>query len=259
MSSPTPLTPEQRKKRFTNIVSGVLLCIIGFFAAPVIVTTIKGILGLLVCVVVLGIAWALVQPFIMFLANLKMKAIKAEAWRNPTETLRSEQQKRHSALDAARETLEQMKGRIKAFRGTLADLKPRISREKYNEMFNVAAQLDALYTNRLGKYENARVKLLEFGNLIEQAEAEWQVSCAARDATAAFNTGDDALSQLKVGASLTAIRTNLGAAMAALDTELADSNAEARIMTGQAAENEVQPSTHVGEHFDSTAGRKIEA
>lgn len=253
----TPLTPEQRKKRFQIIVSGVLIAVIGFFVAPIIITTIKGILGLIACLLVLGLAWALVQPVIMFLSNLKMKAIRAEAWRNPTETLRTEQQKRDVALKGAKKTLEDMKGRVKAFRGTIEDLRPRISKEKLTEMLTVATELDSLYKNRLTKYENAKVKLLEFGNLIEQAEAEWQVSVAARDATAAFNTGDDALSQLKVGASLTAIRSNLGAAMAALDTELADSNAEARIMQGGSAE-QITPSQHVGEHFDSLAERKID-
>jgi hypothetical protein len=230
-----PLTAEQRQQRFKAVVSMIGLVLLGLIVAPIILTAIKGLLGLIVCVAILGVCWAAYQPVVMMLANWKLKMIKAEAWRNPTETLRHDYGKRENALNRTKERLAEMNGRIRAFKSTINGLRPKLGQAKLNEMLATAQQLDALYRNRVKKYEDARVKLGEFATLIEQAAAEWEASVAARDVTAAFSTGEDPLSQLKVSESLNAIQANLGAAMAALDTDLADQQAEARIMAGQEA------------------------
>jgi len=80
---------EQKRKRIELAVKITAFSIIGFLVAPVILLVIKGLVGLIVAGII-GFAAIQFAPYLgMVIANWRLKALKAEARKNPVETLQN--------------------------------------------------------------------------------------------------------------------------------------------------------------------------
>src|ERR1035441_6435880 len=98
MSTQT-LTPEQRKQRLETILKVVGVAVVGFIVAPFILQAIGGLIGLGVAAAIGFVGINFFSYFSMKVANWRLKAIKAEAMKNPCETLQNEYIKKSHALD----------------------------------------------------------------------------------------------------------------------------------------------------------------
>ena len=99
------LTLQTRRNRIETGVKVVGLAVAGFVVAPFISVAIQGIIGLAVAATVsLGIVYA-TPAVASSLANWRLKLIKAEAMRNPVETLQNQYVKKQQALEEFREQI----------------------------------------------------------------------------------------------------------------------------------------------------------
>src|SRR4051812_46457614 len=100
------LTPEQRAKRLGSWVKVGSFVVLGLVVAPIVGLAIYGLMGIVVAALI-GFTAIAVAPVVgMKLENAKLKALKAEARRNPVETLQSEFMRRQDLLEEKRTSIE---------------------------------------------------------------------------------------------------------------------------------------------------------
>src|SRR5687767_8252966 len=107
---------EKKRKRIEMIAASVGVCVVAFFVAPVIFVTIKGLIGIIVALgIVLPTLYVGVPWFAMKMGNWRMKALKAEASKNPLETMENQLKERHDGLAAFRDQLKLMHAEIQNY------------------------------------------------------------------------------------------------------------------------------------------------
>ena len=101
----TQLTPEQRKKRVETAVKVAGLTVAGILFAPVALLAVGGLIGIIIAgTISLSIIYA--TPVVaMKLANWRLKMLKAEATKNPVETLQNQYVQKEAALQQLKENI----------------------------------------------------------------------------------------------------------------------------------------------------------
>lgn len=108
-------TNDPRVKRWGNFAKGAVFLVFGFLMAPFIFTAITGLLGLIAGLVIVGTAWTVLPAIEDKAKNMRLKLIKAEAAKNPIETLENDYKQKSIELDKRKTAIEQLKGRIMTF------------------------------------------------------------------------------------------------------------------------------------------------
>lgn len=218
----TQMDLEARRQRIQNIVRLLALLTVGFFVAPFIFIAIKGLVGLAIAGT-MGIGmYYLSFPISAALANWRLKLIKAEAARNPVETLQNDYQKRQSALNSFKESIRNFTAEVQTFADKLSMFTKQYPAEapKYRDQLSKMNQLLQL---REAKFKQAQKNLADYEMEIQKAGAIWEMGCAAAKMNkAAGMTEDDFFAKIQVETALDSVQKNLNMAFADLEVSLLD-------------------------------------
>ncbi len=219
------LSPEQRKERLEKVLKVVMLLIVGFVVAPFIFVAIKGLIGLAVAAVV-GVLLSQFAPVLAALiANWRLKAIKAEAARNPIETLQNDYGRRVEALQQFKEAIESFSTEVYTFSDKLAGFKAQYPDEadRYDDALSKMKQL---LTLRAKKYKEAKANLVDYDEEIKKAKAIWEMGLAAAKMNKAAGVGnDDFLAKIMKDTALDSVQRSMNSAFADLEISLLDEDA----------------------------------
>lgn len=214
---------DAKRRRNEKVAKVLGLAVVGFFASFVVVKAIVGLAGLLV---VIGTSWAAISflPYVaMKFANWRLKAIKAEAAKNPIESLQNQSAKKHEALAQYLDKLNDFGAQLLAF----ADKVKAYVRQGLDDAPVYVEQLDKmkqLQQVRQDKYTATKGALAEFDEGIRRASTKWEMAkAAAAMSEVAGDVDGDVFDKIVVETSLDSVQTSLNKSFAELDTLLLDS------------------------------------
>lgn len=212
---------EQRRKKIETLVKWIALPVIGFFVAPFIFITIKGLIGLIVSGVISLTAINFTPWLAMKLANWRLKALKFEAGENPIETLENQYQERETALLAFRDNIKSFSAEVQNFYSELEGFKQEYpaSAGKFDTQYS---NMRALLVARADKYKKAKQNLESFSRVIDQKRSEWKIAQAAAKMSKAAGVGEDFMAKLMTDTALDSVQTSLNTAFAELEVSLLD-------------------------------------
>ena len=223
------VTPEQKKQRTELIIKVVGLLGVCLILGPLATTLAAGgmaLAGLIVGAAALFTVVKFIPWFALKIGNARLKAIKAEASKNPVETLQNDYQKRQSALGEFRQKIVNFSAEVKNFADKLVDFNKKFPAEapKFKEQLSKMRQLLEL---RQKKYQQAQDGLAVYELEIQKAGAIWDMGqAAAKMNEAAGMTEEDFLAKIQVETALNSITTNLNEAFADLEISLMDDDKE---------------------------------
>lgn len=215
---------DPRARFWGNVAKWGLLLPLGFVLAPFIWIAVDGLLGLIFGALVIGAVWMLWRPVGSFAANMRLRLIKAEAKRNPVETLQEDLRKQAVALEDRKNAINHLKAKTLGLADKLSEIKAKWGTNggDYQKLLGVHGQLVRLHEHRLKKWDEAHAKLGEWAREIERASDIWDAAQAAAAAQESSGLSeDDFFAKIKTETALDSIQTSFNTALASLDTELA--------------------------------------
>src|SRR4051812_17096150 len=120
-----PVINDPRARFWGNVVKIGAVLVGGFLVAPFVWVAVGGLLGLAVGVAIIVVTWMLRHWFFDVAANMRLKLIKAEAARNPVETLQEEYRKEMIRLDERKTAIESLKAHILHFEDKTAEMEAK--------------------------------------------------------------------------------------------------------------------------------------
>lgn len=222
-------TDETRHKRIQRLIGVGLVAATVIVVAPLIYTLIEGLAGLALAAVI-GAAIIQFAPVVsMKFANWKLKGMKAEAKKNPIETMQNN-------LNADRERFELAEKGFRVFRGKVRTLKSRVeaSRSKVSAaglkpMEDALAGMQALLEQREAKLRAASHAIELKQKNIEEKRILWDLSLAAEDAVMHSGGHADALAAITNTEADNAVDERVNLALGDLDDELFELGAQAQL------------------------------
>lgn len=227
----TPAEQEAKRNRIISIAKwgGLALAVVlGLgIMGPLIMVGVKAGLALLAGgIVALGVAN--LAPVVGFrVANWKLKQIKAEAARNPVETLQLDYRKRQDALRAFKDAIQRFIAACDNFKDKVEDFKERYPAEapKYQEKHDKMRELLKL---RMKKYKKAEENLADYSLEIDKAGAIWEMAQeAAKLDAAAGMSDDDFYAEIKVKTAIDSVQRSLNDSFAQLEVALMEEGEDA--------------------------------
>lgn len=245
---------EKRKQRIMKIGKVGLLALVGFVVAPFIFLAIKGLIGLVVAAGI-GLLLINITPVLMEkFANWRLKAIKAEAAKNPIETLQRDFGQRQDALQRFREAITTFSAATMTFGDKLDGFKEQFPKDATKFEQQLAKMKKLLDIRRL-RYKEAEDALEQYAAEIDRAKAIWAMGLeAAKMNKAAGMTEEDFLAKIKVETALDSVQTSMNTAFAELETSLLEAKVEKEVLALGEGESE-----RIDDDSDSeSGGRKLE-
>ncbi len=220
-----PVTNDPRARRWGIVAKYAALLGVGFFVAPYVFTAITGLIGLLAAGGIMLGAWMVLPTIEAGAANLRLKFIKAEAAKNPIETLQNEYLRRTQSLNERKEKIETLAAKTAGFGTKLSQFKRDYPSEAhvYQDIYD---KMVLLLQRSRGQWVLAEKQLDSFDREIEKAKAKWDMALAAADLRKdAGNVEAEFFAKLRVECSFDAIELGMNSAFAQLDTLLMESEA----------------------------------
>lgn len=155
-------------------------------------------------------------------ANRHIAALKAEAAKNPIETLLNEQRLKHRELDKEADAIQAFDTEVENLRDTVQQegsrIKSTAGRKKGEEVLR-GMELKLKY--RRAAFQRAKEKLEAYDAKVEEAEALWRVSLAAQRADAASGENNqDMFRKIMEDTAFHSVASEVNAAMAGLRTSI---------------------------------------
>jgi len=244
---------QEKRKRIERMVKGgvagfAVIIALGFVSGLII----AGVQALFAIVFagIAGVTLVNLAPLVAFkFSNWRLKELKAEASKNPIETLQNQYGERHDALLRFKSAIETFVGEVKGFKDKLEGFKVQFPADapKFEDQLN---QMVKLLHIRKEKYKEAKGQLELFDQEISRAKAIWEMGLAAVAMNKA--SGDmegDFMAKIKVETALDSVTSSMNMAFAELETSLLDEEKTPK----QIAQNNVVPLLKVsGEKEDET-------
>ena len=232
------------------MVKWAALLVAGFFIAPFIFISIKGLLGL---VVAAGITLPIIflAPAIgAKLANWRLKAIKHEASKNPIETMENEYKEKVEMLFRMKDSIRAFFGSVKTFYGKLDGFKRDFPND-YKQFEDQYSAMMKLLELRKSKYEEAKAGLAKFESVIKRAKAIWEMAQEAAKMRSAAGVDVEAFySKLKVETALDAVTQGMNSAFADLELALMDEKEGAPVVVDNTKPVEIRGPPTLDLEFD---------
>lgn len=216
---------DPRAKRWGNFAKYAALLVVGFFVAPFIWVAIGGLIGLIAAALLMGGVWMSRHWIYSVMANARLKLVKAEARKNPVETLEEDLRRKHVALDERKTNIEKLNAQIRTFADKVDDILNRYGKTDtgYVKLSRDLSDLKRIYKHRCDKWNEARQSLDRFAEEIDRAKMIWEAACAAAAARETSGlTEDEFFAKLKTETAFDTIQDNYNQALASLDTALLD-------------------------------------
>jgi hypothetical protein len=217
-----PLINDPRARFWGNTAKVVAVLIAGFLIAPYIWVAVGGIVGLIVAIAVIVGTWMLRHWFFAVAANMRLKLIKAEASRNPVETLQEEYRKEMIRLDERKTAIETLKANILQFEDKTSEMEAKYPNDPTVGKFRRdIATLNRIYEHRCGLWRKARQELDRFKEEIDRGVVIWETAQAAAAAHEASGLSEEAFfTRLRKETAFDAIKLAYNQSVASLDTAL---------------------------------------
>lgn len=227
-----PVINDPRARFWGNLAKYGAILVVGFFVAPYIWVAIGGIIGLIVAAAVLLTTWMLRPVAFSFAANMRLKLIKAEASKNPVETLQNDLKDKMVALDKRKDAIETLNSQIRTFSDKVDDIKATYGADDagYQKLSRDLVDLRRVYVHRCEKWKDAREQLKLYEEEIKRASMIWdaaQAAAAARETSGL--TEDEFFAKLRTETAFDAIKKSYNDALASLDTALLEGPSTATI------------------------------
>jgi hypothetical protein len=219
-----PLSPEQRAQKWGTVAKWAAFAIVGFLVSPFILATIEGMLGLLVAGAIAGGVYFAMPALQSAAINMRLKMIKAEAAKNPIETLEAEYLRRADLLDQRKTAIGNFDAKTRTFGDKLDGFKRDYPTEapKYQQIYD---NMLLLLKRQNQQWMIAAKGLKAFDGEIKKAKAMWAMAIAANEAQAGSGLGDDQFyAKLKTETALDAIQDGMNGAFSQLDTLLLEAD-----------------------------------
>ena len=217
------LLNDPRARRWGNAIKILFLLGAGFLVAPFVWTALGGLLGLIAGAGICLGAW-MIRPWVFSAAaNMRLKLIKAEARRNPVETLEENLRSETVKLDERKTNIEKLSAQIRNFEGKVDEIANRYGKQDggYIKLSRQLTDLQRIYTNRCEKWREAHQKLDRFAEEIDRAKMIWEAACAADAARETSGlTEDEFFTKLRTEMAFDSIQTSYNEALASLDTAM---------------------------------------
>lgn len=210
---------HRKHKRLTTLAKWVVAIGILALIAPAVALAIKGAIGVMVAGVLGLVIIYATPPLINRFANYKLRALKAEAERNPIETLENQQIKKEQELQKEANGITENDLAVEDYRSSL---------RKEAELFpeNVQAALPNLHAledrlaRRREKYAAARVALELRRHAVSRASSRYRVAMAEQRANAVAGTSSGiVLDKILEDIAFGAVESATNRSMAELRTE----------------------------------------
>ncbi len=221
---------QKRRQRIETVVKVVGLAVVGFIVAPFIFVAIKGLIGLAIAGTI-GLAGIYATPWIAAkFANWRLKLIKAEAMKNPIETLQNDYSRRQEALGQFLESIKKFAAEVMTFKDKLVTFSKQYPDEADKFKDNLL-KMNQLLQLRQAKYKDAKENLADYELEIQKASAIWDMGQAAAQMNkAAGMSQDDFFAKIAVETALDSVQKNLNTAFAELETSLLDEDKDVKAM-----------------------------
>lgn len=213
---------DQKRQRIENLVKVALVLGVAFIVGPFIVAIVKGVIGLAIAFAVSYFGVQFAPVFGVKVANWRLKALKAEAAKNPIETLERSLQNRTEALGSFRDTIRNSSAELAQFKDKLAGFKKTYPQDaaKFDEQ---VSQMEQLLKHRVKRYEDAREGIEQFRVEIEKARAIWNMAQAAAAMNKAAGVDvDQFFMKIQTDTAIDSVQKSLNSAIADLELSLSD-------------------------------------
>jgi hypothetical protein len=223
------MTQQEQDRKRKNIERGVKILAAGvvcFLAAPFVYIAIGGLIGLLIFGGIVT-ATSFIAPVVARkAANWRLGLIKAEAAKNPIETLQNDYAKQAQQLDAFGDRLTTFNAEIQNFQTKLGTFRKKYSAEEAKVFDEQLAKMKKLLELRTKNFQSAVQELSRYALEIQKADAIWKMGQAAAAMTkAAGMTEDDFFDKISRETALDSVQTNLNKSFAELDLSFAEESA----------------------------------
>jgi hypothetical protein len=211
---------NEKRKRLTKWAQFGLL-FVALVVAPIVYTVIKGLIGLAIAGVI-GLAIVTFAPALsMKFANWKLKAIKAEASKNPVETLQNVYNERIRQKQVIKEKIGAFRTKVMGFADKVEGFKERFpaDAEKFEQQLE---KMRKLLSRREQKYIKIGKDLEMFAGVIERADAIWQMGLAAAEMNEAAGEfdGEQVYERIKVETALDSVQETMNMAFSEMESDL---------------------------------------
>lgn len=251
----------RRKKieKWTKVgLLGVAVVAVLGVAAPLLIAGVKAAFALgaagLAGFVVINVA----PTVAMKVANWRLKSIKAEASKNPIETLQNVYVEKTEALGRFEDAITAFATKVKNLQDKVEGLRKRYPEEAEKFEGHLEKMTEVLQARRR-KYKAAKQAISDFAEEIEKAKVVWEVSQAAQDVTnaAGLDTGD-AYELIKAKTAVESVQNSMNTAIAELETDLMNEEADLEHeMRHQQALPPAQPRLKVAAYVEQDEKAKV--
>lgn len=230
---------ESKRKKWNLGIKVIGLLLLGFVVAPFIYTAITGLVGLGVAAGICLVANFYLPVLADKMANWRIQLIKAEAAKNPIETLQNEYADRQDRLVKFKDSIEKFSASTMDFEDKLSGFKKNYPEDapKFDKQLK---QMEDLLQVRKDKYKDAMAQLKLFAGVIQRASAIWDMTQTAISAgKAAGMTDQDFMSKLKTDTALDSVTTSMNVAFSDLELSLAEEKEQKILKLGTGSKNTV--------------------
>ncbi len=210
-----------KKERLATAAKWGLAGLAALIVSPIIFLVIKGAIGLAVASIV-GLAIVNFAPAVsMWFANQKLKAIKAEAARNPVETLQNVYAERLQKKNLFKQQITAFRAKVEGFAEKVQGFAESFPKDapKFEQQL---VAMRALLARRELKYKAVKSELEKFELVIQRADALWKMGLAAAEMNAAAGAfdGDQMMQRIKTETALESVTDSVNLAFSELESDL---------------------------------------
>lgn len=173
--------PEARKKQIARRWKVGLALLVGFVAAPFVVTGIKGLVGLVVIWLMATAAVQFAPVVSMKMANRKLKALKSEAADNPIETMQNIYAEKSQEIVLQDQKIVEFAGRAADFEDKVVGLRKKFPEDAAKFDSAIEAMKRSLVSKRRRQRE-AKLEQDAYSAQIERAVAVMDVAKSMQSA-----------------------------------------------------------------------------
>lgn len=212
---------KKRQQYATFVKWGLVLLAIAL--APFIMWAVKN-LAIAAAAGAVGLAIVNFAPAVaMKFANWKLKAIKAEATKNPIETLQNVFRARTADKNAFRERITAFRSEVSGFADKVDLFKTQFPKDAERYVRQLEGMRNLL-KRREQKYLQVKAELEQFELEIQRADAIWKMSLAAQAMNeAAGMESEDVYAKIKTETAIESVQQSLNLAFSEMETDLLES------------------------------------
>jgi len=218
---PAPMvnSRDQTVRRITSVIKWGIALAAAAVIAPIVFLAIKGVVGIAVAGVLGLVIVNMAEPVAFMLANLRLKAIKAQARANPIETLQNQLAEYRDRLTRFRSSIEDYDQTVRTFADRVDQFKRQVPDEapKYEA---ILTQMRQLLEQRRAAYRQAKDDVDQLAQEIGRQQAIYAMSEAAQRTQQELSGRAEVTFEIKSNEAFNAIQSSLNRSMAQLSTAL---------------------------------------